>query len=151
MPGGGRREAQGGDRFLADAQLPDLRRPATLGRVKYKASPGALSDHGYAVLRGQLHAELDRLLAGTYTDPDNARLAKLLRKHRDSVLRFLDHDGVDATNNLAEREGRPAALARKLSAGERTQAGGGANPGGGRGFPPLPPPGPRKPPPGAPV
>ena len=60
-------------------------------------------------------------LAGTYTDPDNARLAKLLRKHRGSVLRFLDHDGVDATNNLAEREGRPAVIARKLSAGNRTE------------------------------
>ena len=71
----------------------------------------------------KFHAELDRLLSGTYTDPDNARLAKLLRKHRDSVLRFLDYDGVDATNNLAEREGRPAVIARKLSAGNRTEEG----------------------------
>jgi hypothetical protein len=39
------------------------------------------------------------------------------------VLRFLGHDGVDATNNPAEREGRPAAIARKLSAGNRTEAG----------------------------
>jgi hypothetical protein len=62
-------------------------------------------------------------LAGTYTDPDNARLAKRLRKQRDHLLRFLDHDGVDATNNLAEREVRPAVIARKLSAGNRTEAG----------------------------
>jgi hypothetical protein len=54
---------------------------------------------------------------------ENARLARLLRKHRDSVLRFLDHDFVDATNNLAEREGRPAVIARKLSAGNRTEEG----------------------------
>ena len=40
-----------------------------------------------------------------------------------SVLRFLDHDEVDATNNLAEREGRPAVIARKLSAGNRTEEG----------------------------
>ena len=51
-----------------------------------------LSGHDYAVLRGKIPAELDRLLSGTYTDPDNARLAKLRRTHRDSVLRFLDHD-----------------------------------------------------------
>jgi hypothetical protein len=69
-----------------------------------KRRRGILGDHGYAVLRGKAHAELDRLLAGTYTDPDNARLAKLLRKHREDLLRFLDHDFVDATNNLAERE-----------------------------------------------
>jgi transposase len=101
------------------------RRVAALLRraMALKRRRGTISDHGYAVLRGKVHAELDRLLVGTYTDPDNARLAKLLRKHRESVLRFLDHDGVDATNNLAEREGRPAVIARKLSAGNRTEAG----------------------------
>jgi transposase len=101
------------------------RRVAALLRraMALKRRRGTLSDHGYAVLRGKVHAELDRLLAGNYTDPDNARLAKLLRKHRDSVLRFLDHDKVDATNNLAEQEGRPAVIARKLSAGNRTEAG----------------------------
>ena len=31
--------------------------------------------------------------------------------------------GLDATNNLAEREIRPAVIARKLSAGNRTEAG----------------------------
>jgi transposase len=101
------------------------RRVATLLRkaMALKRRRGTIGDHGYAVLRGKLHAELDRLLSGTYTDPDNARLAKLLRKHRDSVLTFLDHDAVDATNNLAEREIRPAVIARKVSAGNRTQAG----------------------------
>lgn len=95
-----------------------LRRAMALKRRR-----GPPSDHGYAVLRGKLHAELDRLLAGRYTDPDNARLAKSLRKHRDGVLRFLDHDFVDATNNLAEREVRPAVIARKLSAGNWTDEG----------------------------
>ena len=101
------------------------RRVAALLRraMALKRRRGTLSEHGYAVLRGKVHAEWGRLLAGTYTDPDNARLAKLLRKHRDSVLRFLDHDKVDATNNLAEQEGRPAVIARKLSAGNRTEAG----------------------------
>ncbi len=73
--------------------------------------------------RGRVHAAWRRLLAGRYSDPDNARLARLLRKHRDSVLRFLDHDGVDGTNLLAEREIRPAVVVRKLSAGNRTEAG----------------------------
>jgi transposase len=101
------------------------RRVAALLRraMALKRRRGTIGDHGYAVLRGKLHAELDRLLAGTSTDPDNARLAKLLRKHRTSVLAFLDHDGVDATNNLAEREVRPAVIARKVSAGNRTETG----------------------------
>jgi hypothetical protein len=95
-----------------------LRRAMALKRHR-----GTISEHGYAVFRGKVHAELDHLLAVTYTDPDNARLAKLLRKHRDSVLRFLYHDGVDATNNLAERASRPAVIARKLSAGNQTEEG----------------------------
>jgi transposase len=101
------------------------RRVAALLRraMALKRRRGTISDHGYAVLRGKVHAELDRLLAGTYTDPDNAKLAKLLRKHRGSVLGFLDHDGVAATNNLGEQEVRPAVIARKLSAGNRTEAG----------------------------
>jgi transposase len=101
------------------------RRVAALLRkaMALKRRRGSIGDHGYAVLRGKVHAELDRLLAGAYTDPDNARLAKRLRKQREHLLRFLDHDGVDATNNLAEREIRPAVIARKLSAGNRTEAG----------------------------
>ncbi len=101
------------------------RRVAALLRkaMALKRRRGTIGDRGYAVLRGKVHAELDRLLSGTYTDPDNARLAKRLRKQRDHLLRFLDHDGVDATNNLAEREIRPAVIARKLSAGNRTEAG----------------------------
>jgi transposase len=101
------------------------RRAAALLRkaMALKRRRGTIGDHGYAVLRGKVRAEMDRLLAGTYTDPDNARLARRLRKQREHLLRFLDHDGVDATNNLAEREIRPAVIARKLSAGNRTQAG----------------------------
>jgi transposase len=101
------------------------RRVAALLRkaMALKRRRGTIGDRGYAVLRGKVHAELDRLLSGTYTDPDNARLAKRLRKQRGHLLRFLDHDGVDATNNLAEREIRPAVIARKLSAGNRTESG----------------------------
>ncbi len=101
------------------------RRVAALLRkaMALKRRRGTIGNHGYAVLRGKVHAELDRLLAGCYTDPDNARLARRLRKQHEHLLRFLDHDGVDATNNLAEREIRPAVIARKLSAGNRTDAG----------------------------
>jgi len=91
------------------------RRVAALLReaIALKRRRGTIGDHGYAVLRGKIHAELDRSLAGAYTDPDNARLAKRLRKQREHLLRFLDHDGLDATNNLAAREIRPAVIARK--------------------------------------
>jgi transposase len=101
------------------------RRVATLLRqaLELKRRRGRIGDHGYAVVRGRVLAEWGRLLSGRYSDPDNARLARLLRKHRDAVLRFLDHDEVDGTNLLAEREVRPAVVVRKLSAGNRTDAG----------------------------
>jgi transposase len=101
------------------------RRVAALLRkaIALKRRRARMSEHGYAVACGRIEAAMDRLLAGTYTDPDNARLAKRLRKHRAALFTFLTRDDVDATNNLAEREVRPAVIARKLSAGNRTGAG----------------------------
>jgi len=95
-----------------------LRRAMALKRRRDRLTP-----YGYHLACRRVHRALDRLLAGTYTDPDNARLVKRLRKQRPHLLRFLDHEGLDATNNLAERELRPAVIARKLSAGNRTDAG----------------------------
>ena len=37
-----------------------------------------------------------------------------------------DHDQVDATNNLAERQLRPAVIARKISCGNKTPKGAGS-------------------------
>jgi hypothetical protein len=88
-----------------------------------EARPRTVGDHGSAVLRGKVRAVFDRMLAGTYTELDNARPAQPRRKHRARVLRFLDQKGVDATNNPAGREARPAVIARRLSAGNRTEEG----------------------------
>ena len=46
-----------------------------------------------------------------------------LFKQRDHLFTFLDHPEVDATNNLAERQLRPAVIARKLSCGNKTSQG----------------------------
>ena len=46
-----------------------------------------------------------------------------LWKQRDHLFVFLEHPGVDATNNLAERQLRPAVIRRKLSCGNRSQRG----------------------------
>jgi hypothetical protein len=50
-------------------------------------------------------------------------LAKRLRKHRNHVLRFLYVDELDATNNLAERQLRPAVITRKTNGCNRTEEG----------------------------
>lgn len=63
------------------------------------------------------------LLDQPRADPAEERLRARLFKQRDHLFTFLDHPGVEATNNLAERELRPAVIARKLSCGHRTGLG----------------------------
>ena len=46
-----------------------------------------------------------------------------LYKQQDHLFEFLKHDGVDATNNRAERQLRPAVIARKISCGNKTPKG----------------------------
>src|SRR5262249_8980019 len=57
------------------------------------------------------------------TDPDNRRIAKRLRKPREHWLRFLYVEGLDATNNRAERMLRPAVITRKASGCNRSEGG----------------------------
>lgn len=51
------------------------------------------------------------------------KVRKRLWKQRDHLFTFLDVQEVDATNNLAERQLRPAVIARKVSCGNKTPAG----------------------------
>lgn len=51
------------------------------------------------------------------------KVRRRLYKQRDHLFTFLDHPQVDATNNLAERQLRPAVIARKLSCGNKTDRG----------------------------
>lgn len=46
-----------------------------------------------------------------------------LWKQRDHLFVFLDQPGVDPTNNLAERQLRPAVIRRKLSCGNKSRRG----------------------------
>ena len=77
----------------------------------------------------RIHLRLDQLVSHTeWSDPDCARLAKRLNQHRYALFTFLDKPEVPFDNNRAERELRPAVIARKNSfhntseQGARTQA-----------------------------
>jgi transposase len=91
--------------------------------ITLKSRWDRLSVHGYAVACGRLEAALDRLLARNYSNPDNARLAKLLRKQRTRLFTFLYIQAVDPTNNQAEREIRPAVIIRKTNGCNRSPVG----------------------------
>jgi transposase len=59
------------------------------------------------------------------TDTDNQRLLDGIGRHQDrgNLLRFLQVDGVEPTNNRAERALRPAVIARKVSQCSKNTAG----------------------------
>jgi len=91
--------------------------------IALKRRGESMSPHGYAVACGRIEARTDRLLCGNYTDPANRRLANRMIKHRPHLYTFLYVDDVEPTNNAAERAIRPAVIARKLSAGNRSPTG----------------------------
>lgn len=102
-----------------------LRRMRTLLRnaQALKATRAQLPPDVFAAKRRALERRAARLLECATSDPLEQRIANRLRKQQDHLFTFLDHAAVDATNNLAERQLRPAVIARKLSCGNRTPRG----------------------------
>jgi len=82
-----------------------------------------ISEHGLNVATGRLEASMDRLLSKTFKAEANRRLARHLRHEQPGLFTFLHCDGIDATNNAAERALRPAVIARKTWGGNRTRNG----------------------------
>ena len=97
-----------------------LKFPLVLQKEKPDLSTAAFEQQAAAI-----ESDLDALIDENrrMTDPDNLRFAKRLRKHRPHLLRFLYVEGLDATNNLAERQLRPAVITRKTSGCNRTEDG----------------------------
>ena len=81
------------------------------------------SEHGFAVWRGRVTAEFDRILAWNPTYEPNAKFVKHLRREREHLFTFLFHPEVEATNWPAEQAIRPAVITRKMSGGNRTSQG----------------------------
>ena len=90
-----------------------------------KAQKSQLPVRAYQRQAQALETRLDKLIDAKrqLTDPDNVRFAKRLRKHRKHILRFLYVNELDATNNLAERQLRPAVITRKTNGCNRTSEG----------------------------
>jgi len=95
-----------------------LRSAMAVDRLRYDLPPPA-----FVRIRQHLETRADVLLGPTRKDPDEERIANRLRKRRQWLFTFLDHPGVEATNNRAERALRPAVIARKLSCGNKTDRG----------------------------
>jgi len=109
--------AHGGEGFLQQIKA-QLKSAMLFKKLKPQLSPGEWSE-----IRAGLEQRAARLLAPTRGDPLEEAVANRLRKQQDHLFTFLDYEAVEATNNLAERQLRPAVISRKLSAGNKTERG----------------------------
>lgn len=86
-----------------------------------------LSDEQRQTLRQSLETRFEQMLSASRPADDQGqqeeKVRKRLRKQQDHLFTFLDYPAVDATNNLAERQLRPAVISRKLSCGNKTEKG----------------------------
>ena len=71
----------------------------------------------------QLEQRADVLLAAAGVSSYEQAIRLRLSKQRDHLFTFLYHGAVEATNNLAERQLRPAVITRKLMCGNRSARG----------------------------
>jgi len=82
-----------------------------------------LGDASYTRRARRIEARLEQLAEAGYDEPDAARLAKRLLKHRAELTRFLWDEHLGGTNNAAERALRPAVVMRKVTGGSRSAEG----------------------------
>lgn len=77
----------------------------------------------FAERRRGLEGWLDRLLATPRTGPGEVAIQDRIGKRLGSILTCLYEPAAEPTNNRAERDLRPAVIARKVSCGNKTPAG----------------------------
>ena len=106
-----------GEGFLTELSAM-LRAALALQGYKAECDPQSFHD-----LRQALERKAVQLLDSPRSEPSEEAVRNRLQKQRDHLFTFLDHDGVEPTNNLAERQLRPAVIARKISCGNKTLKG----------------------------
>lgn len=91
--------------------------------IRLKSRAEKLAPQVVEKRKARLHTRLQELLRGAYCDKDCGRLVKRLRRHQNELFTFLDHAEVEWHNNRAERQLRPAVVARKNSGGNHSDRG----------------------------
>jgi transposase len=101
----------GGDWPAFSKQLKRLIRDS----IRLSKRRKELSAEAFASRRRRLDERLHELRAHPWEQRHARRLVKRLRRHQTELFTFLDHPEVPFDNNHAEREIRPAVIARKNS------------------------------------
>lgn len=100
-------------------QIQALLRTAIFLKALQRPVPEPRFDQCVNTLKERAHALLDA--PRPHLTEEKVRMR--LWKQRDHLFTFLERPEVPATNNLAERQLRPAVIARKISCGNKTGAG----------------------------
>ena len=87
-----------------------------------KNKPGMVLEV-YERRKARIRKRLDEFIDGVWKEKNARRLQKRLRRHREELLTFLDHEEVPPDNNAGERGIRPAVLIRKNSYGNASEKG----------------------------
>ena len=101
----------GGDWPAFSKQLKRLIRDS----IRLSKRRKELSEEAFASRRRRLDKRLQELLVQPWKQQHARRLVKRLRRHASELFTFLDHPQAPFDNNHAERQIRPAVIARKNS------------------------------------
>jgi len=91
--------------------------------LRLKSRRGQLDDARYTARARTLESGLEQLINVGDPEPNAARIARRMKKHRNELTAFLWDPNLDGTNNAAGRALRPAVVARKISGGSRSPNG----------------------------
>ncbi len=102
----------------------DLLRPTKeLFALWQKVRDGTISRATFRRRMGPIRKKVDSLLLRGYCNALTYDLCKELLEHKDNLWTFVDHEGIEPTNNAAERALRHAVIWRKLSFGTQSRSG----------------------------
>jgi hypothetical protein len=99
----------------------DSVRGLLLDAMSLKRQPVTAAEKAHC--RAELEARIGQLLSAPRPTNLEEKVRRRLEKQRDHLFTFLEVEEVEATNNLAERQLRPAVIARKVSCGNKTPHG----------------------------
>ena len=102
----------------------DLMRPTKqLFALGKKVRDGTWTRDQFLRQAQPFRAQIDSLLTRGYFNARTHGFCKELVEHHQNLWTFLDHEGIDPTNNAAEQALRHAVIWRKLSFGTKSPAG----------------------------
>jgi len=91
--------------------------------VRLSSKKTQLAPQRFHRLKERLVYRLEQILTASHQDKDAKRLVKRLKRHRNELFTFLDHENVSPYNNHAEQQMRKPVLTRKVSQQNRSDQG----------------------------